>query len=110
MADRSTLESLEARAAKLREHVVTVASAQPAHLGGSMSCADLMAALFFHALRLDEGETRDHFLLSKGHGGLARVGVDDVFCTEIAPHEDLLRIHGLDADGIGRAVRGLVAG
>lgn len=67
MGDAGTITALEARAAKLREHVITVASAQPAHLGGSMSCADLMAALFFHALRLDAGETRDHFLLSKGH-------------------------------------------
>ena len=35
-----------------------------------MSCADVMAALFFHFLRLDgKGArgARDHFLLSKGH-------------------------------------------
>jgi transketolase len=45
-----------------------VAAAQYAHLGGAMSCADLMAALFFHHLRLaDDAHPRDHFLLSKGH-------------------------------------------
>ncbi len=49
-------------------------------------------------------------LAELGSGRLARVGVDDVFCTEIAPHADLLRIHGLDAAGIEGAVRGLVAG
>jgi transketolase len=38
-----------------------------------------------------------------GVGRLARVGVRDVFCTEIAPYEDLLRIHGLDAAGIEAA-------
>ena len=56
------LRALERRAARLRGHVVAVAAAQFAHLGGAMSCADLMAALFFHFL-----SPRDHFLLSKGH-------------------------------------------
>jgi len=58
--------ALRQRATALRRHVVAVAAAQPAHLGGSLSCADLMAALFFHFLRR-QGERRDHFLLSKGH-------------------------------------------
>jgi transketolase len=68
MADAGTIAAVRRRAAVLRRHVVTVATTQPAHLGGAMSAADLMAALFFHWLRLDEGERpRDHFLLSKGH-------------------------------------------
>jgi transketolase len=53
---------LERRAAQIRRHIVTIAAAQFAHLGGAMSCADLMTALFFHELT-----PRDHFLLSKGH-------------------------------------------
>jgi len=60
------IAALRRRAAALRRHVVSVAAAQFAHLGGSLSCADLMAALFFHFLRRD-GAERDHFLLSKGH-------------------------------------------
>lgn len=40
-----------------------------------------------------------------GCGRLRRVGVKDVFCTEVAPYPDLLRIHELDAVGIERAVR-----
>ncbi len=68
MVDPATVRALERRAAVLRRHVVTVAAAQFAHLGGAMSCADLMAALFFHWLRLEDGaRPRDHFLLSKGH-------------------------------------------
>ena len=52
----------------LRRHIVSVAAAQFCHLGGSMSCADLLAALFFQWLRVGEGaRPRDHFLLSKGH-------------------------------------------
>jgi len=48
-------------------------------------------------------------LAELGVGRLRRVGVHDVFCTEVAPYPDLLRIHGLDADGIARVARALVA-
>jgi transketolase len=62
------IQALERRAAALRKHVVTVAAASYAHLGGAMSCADLMAALFFDFLRFDATRgRRDHFLMSKGH-------------------------------------------
>lgn len=66
MSDTATIEALQERARCLRRHVVSVAAAQFAHLGGAMSSADLMAALFFGYLRLD-GNGRDRFLLSKGH-------------------------------------------
>src|SRR5712691_8526637 len=62
MSDTETVRALTRRAAALRRHVVTVAASQFAHLGGYMSCADLLAALFFDYLG-----PRDHFLLSKGH-------------------------------------------
>jgi transketolase len=62
------IRQLERRAAVLRRHIVSVAAAQFAHLGGAMSCADLMAVLFFAFLHLeDDAHPRDHFLLSKGH-------------------------------------------
>lgn len=68
MAETEKIRKLEQRAAVLRRHIVSVAAAQFAHLGGAMSCADLMAALFFDFLRLEgEARPRDHFLLSKGH-------------------------------------------
>ena len=41
------------------------------HLGGSLSCAEILATLYFHQMRLDPDNTcwpdRDRFLLSKGH-------------------------------------------
>jgi len=41
------------------------------HPGGSLSAADILAALFFHQLRIDpmnpDWESRDRFILSKGH-------------------------------------------
>ncbi len=58
------------------------------HMGGSSSAADLLAALYFHHLRLRPAEPdwtgRDRFILSKGHANaalgatLARAGfIDD---------------------------------
>jgi len=44
-----------------------------------------------------------------GVGRLARVGVRDVFCTEVESYPDLLRTHGLDAAGIEAAARRLLA-
>lgn len=45
--------------------------AQSGHPGGSLSAADIMAALYFHALNVDphnpKWEDRDRFVLSKGH-------------------------------------------
>jgi transketolase len=40
-----------------------------------------------------------------GIGRLTRVGIRDVFCTEVEPYPELLRIHGLDAAGVEAAVR-----
>src|SRR5262249_25939938 len=44
-----------------------------------------------------------------GAGRLTRVGIRDVFCTEVEPYPQLLRIHGLDAAGIEAAVRAAMA-
>lgn len=44
-----------------------------------------------------------------GTGRLARVGIRDVFCTEVAPYPDLLRIHGIDAAGIEAAARSILS-
>jgi transketolase len=56
-----------------------------------------------HSIHGGLGGAVAEILAELGAGRLARVGVRDVFCTEIAPHPDLLRIHGLDAGGIETA-------
>ncbi|MBI4516882.1 MAG: transketolase family protein [Deltaproteobacteria bacterium] len=43
-----------------------------------------------------------------GVGRVHRVGINDVFCTEVEPYPELLRIHGLDAAGIEAAARRLL--
>jgi len=68
VTDQTIIQALQKRARAVRRHIISVAAASPAHLGGSMSCADILAALFFQFLRLEGGEgQRDRFLLSKGH-------------------------------------------
>jgi transketolase len=69
MTDPTLVRALEDRAATLRRHMVRMAAGgQAIHLGGSLSIAELMAALFFHFLEVKGGERpRDHFILSKGH-------------------------------------------
>lgn len=62
-------------ALRIRRHVVDAcAGPEGAHLGGSLSCADLLAALYFRVLRVDPERPhdphRDVFLLSKGHAAV----------------------------------------
>lgn len=66
------IKELKEMARQLRVDVVEMVHRRGAgHLGGSLSPAEIIAALFFHHLRIDpdrpEWETRDHFILSKGH-------------------------------------------
>jgi transketolase len=68
MSDSATIQALKQRAVALRRHILVPASVYYSHLGGALSCADVMAVLFFHFLRLeDTGRSRDRFLMSKGH-------------------------------------------
>lgn len=70
------LAALRARALAVREHILAIgATPLGTHVGGSLSAADILVALYFHALRVrpDEPEwpERDHFVLSKGHASAA---------------------------------------
>ena len=63
---------LEERAKEIRKTALTmIYQAQSGHPGGSLSAADVIAALYFHFLKLDpeqpKWEDRDRFVLSKGH-------------------------------------------
>lgn len=63
---------LEKMARKVRYDIIKmIAAAGSGHPGGSLSCTDLMTALFFHQLRHRPQEAlwpeRDRVILSKGH-------------------------------------------
>ena len=64
---------LEKISNKLRKRIVVTSSkARIPHLGSCLSCLDLLVYLYWRVLKLDTdnpySETRDRFLLSKGHG------------------------------------------
>ncbi|WEX74163.1 transketolase [Sinorhizobium numidicum] len=66
------LQSLEDMARKLRHLVIRMTTeAGSGHPTSCMSCADLLAALFFHEMRWDPSDPTapnvDKFVLSKGH-------------------------------------------
>ena len=69
------IRKLQHKARQLRCDMVDVTVwAGGAHIGGSLSMADVLTALYYHYLdvRPDEPDwpQRDRFVLSKGHGGL----------------------------------------
>jgi transketolase len=104
------------------------------HPGGTLSAADMVAALFFHKLRLRPQEPawpdRDRFVLSKGHcipivyAAMAKLGYFDLkelmtlrhLGSALQGHPDRLRLPGIEAStgslgqGLSVAVGMAVAG
>ena len=72
----SSFEKLQGIAAELRAEVIALSHrAKTPHLGSSLSCIDLLVALYSDFLRIDpdhaESPERDRFILSKGHAAPA---------------------------------------
>ena len=71
------MTELERRANDMRADIVRmIAEAGSGHPGGSLSCADILAALYFggvleHDPENPEWEGRDRFILAKGHAAPA---------------------------------------
>ena len=70
------LRRLEAEALAIRRNIWRALRAGGSgHMGGSLSAADLLAALYFRFLRIRPDEPdwpdRDRFVLSKGHANAA---------------------------------------
>ena len=75
MQNNDTVKRLYRIAQQLRVDVVEMIGVGKAgHLGGSLSLAEIVAALYFHKMRFDPKNVtdpdRDRFLLSKGHAVL----------------------------------------
>lgn len=100
---------------KLRCQVIEmIYCAQSGHPGGSLSAADIVAALYFHHLRIDprrpDWPERDRFILSKGHAapllyaGLSERGFFAQEClttlrcldSTLQGHPDRIRTLGVD--------------
>jgi len=95
----ATITELERRAQQLRrESLAMIYRRAAGHPGGTLSCAEIMAALFFQKMRLNPAQpddpTRDRFILSKGHASAilyAALAERGYF-----PKEDLERWGALD--------------
>ena len=68
---RELIAQLKEQARRIRAGIVRMAGMSPCHTGGSMSQAEITAALYFHILKVDPQDPdwaeRDYFILSKGH-------------------------------------------
>ncbi len=122
------LDQLAAIANRLRRHVIKMTYfAGSGHPGGSLSAADMVAALYFHELRIDAAQPdwpdRDRFIMSKGHAcpvwyaALAERGffpIDDLWGlrrsdSHLQGHPDMLKTPGVDMTS-GPLGSGLAAG
>jgi transketolase len=111
----SLIIELEERARELRiDSLAMIYRRGAGHPGGSLSVAEIMAALFFHKMRLDperpDWPERDRFILSKGHASailyaaLARRGffpMEDLkqwgeLSCHLQGHPDCLKTPGVE--------------
>ncbi|MDR2698868.1 MAG: transketolase [Candidatus Methanoplasma sp.] len=108
-----TIQELERKANILRLDVIEATSvAGSGHPGGSLSSADLMAALYFKIMRHDpsnpQWEDRDRFILSKGHA--APVLYAALAESGYFPKEELMTLRKMGSGLQGHPVRGKVPG
>lgn len=74
------IKELKQKAKIVREGILDcIGIDKKGHLGGSMSSADLVAALYFYKMRINpdnpDDPNRDRFIFSKGHSVLAQYAV-----------------------------------
>jgi len=117
VADVSRLKN---EALKIRRNIWrALHAAGSGHMGGSLSAADLLAALYFHSLRIRPKEPnwpdRDRFVLSKGHANaalgavLAQAGIiDDAVIDQFYGYQSLFGMHpDIKLDGVEMSTGGL---
>jgi transketolase len=114
-AEGDDVARLEEIARCIRVEIVrTVHKTGVGHLGGSLSEADILTALYFHELRVRPEEPdwadRDRFVLSKGHASVglyatlalrgyfpvAELLTFDSLGSRLQGHPDMTRLPGLD--------------
>jgi transketolase len=114
--EETEIKNLSSRCQTIRKHIIeSVGNAGSGHPGGSLSCVELLAALYFKIMKLDpknpHWSDRDRFILSKGHacpalyGTLAEKGFFPVAQLQslrklgamLQGHPDSNRTPGVDA-------------
>ncbi len=96
----TSVRELEIIANDIRKDIITMlAQAGSGHPGGSLSAADILAALYFKEMNVDsskpEWEDRDRFVLSKGHA--APVLYATLAKKGYFPKEELLKLRKIDS-------------
>jgi transketolase len=113
--DAAEIARLEEIARRIRVEVIkAVYHARAGHLGGPLSAADMLAALYFHVMRIRPEEPgwpdRDRFILSKGHSSIGlyaamairgylpveELATFDAARSRLQGHPDMTRLPGLD--------------
>jgi transketolase len=113
--DGDEIARLQEVARQIRLEVIkAVYHARAGHLGGPLSAADMLAALYFHVLRIRPDEPawpgRDRFVLSKGHSSVGlyaamalrgyfpveELATFDAAHSRLQGHPDMTRLPGLD--------------
>jgi transketolase len=121
-------KELTERAQEIRRLVIqAVHHAGAGHIGGPLSAADLLAALYFRVLRIDPArphwEDRDRFILSKGHSAIGwyaalalrgyfpvdELWTFDAINSRLQGHPDMTATPGVDMS-TGSLGQGLSAG
>jgi transketolase len=116
----SLLQRLEAAARQIRRDLWrALHAAGGGHVGGSASAADILAALYFHTLRVRPQEPdwpeRDRFVLSKGHANAALAAVlaqaefiEDALLDRFYGYESPLGMHpDMKVPGVEMSTGGL---
>jgi transketolase len=112
-----SIKELEYTAAQCRRKVLRMIEAGGAgHMGGAMSCIDIVTALYFYAMHIDpknpQMADRDRFILSAGHKCMAQYAVlcqrgffDEKVLdtygslnTKIPGHPDMYKLPGIEAN------------
>jgi transketolase len=127
-ADAGEVARLADIARQIRVQVIkAVYTARAGHLGGPLSAADMLAALYFHVMRIRPDEPawpdRDRFILSKGHSSIGlyaamalrgyfpveELATFDAAHSRLQGHPDMTRLPGLDMSS-GSLGMGISAG
>src|SRR5437016_5559030 len=109
------ITALERVAAQVRADCVrAVHHAKGGHLGGPLSCADILVALYFRVLHIRPDDPRwperDRFIMSKGHSAIGLYATlaargyfprrelltFDAIDSRLQGHPDMTRLPGLD--------------
>ena len=74
MTDIEKVKFLKEKAVEIKKDLFRLCNKSVIHIGGDLSMADIMTALFFYGMKHDsknpDWPQRDRFILSKGHGAV----------------------------------------